>query len=75
MLSVLSAKFADQAVNFLMDLLNDDAMVVRLEVLEALHHVATFDCLKVPEIHRHMVSLYYIKRDALGMTVYLFDFL
>ncbi|KAJ6778037.1 hypothetical protein OIU74_001930 [Salix koriyanagi] len=43
-----------ESLSLLMDMLNDDSMAVRLEALEALHHMATFDCLNVQEIHMHM---------------------
>lgn len=54
--TILYAEFARQSLSLLMDMLNDDSMAVRLEALEALHHMATFDCLNVQEIHMHMVS-------------------
>lgn len=54
-LTVLSAKFAVEALNLLIDVLNDDSVVVRLQALETLHHMATSDCLKVQETHLHMV--------------------
>lgn len=55
-LTILSAEFASKALNLLMDMLNDDSMVVRLEALETLHHMATFECLKLQDVHMHMVS-------------------
>lgn len=54
-LTVLSAKFSVEVLNLLMDVLNDDSMVVRLEALETVHHMATADCLEVQETHMHMV--------------------
>lgn len=48
-----------------MDMLNDDSVVVRLQALETLHHMAMHDHLKVAEPHLHMVIscslLQYIK--------------
>ncbi|KAB5520183.1 hypothetical protein DKX38_024502 [Salix brachista] len=52
--TILYAEFARRSLSLLMDMLNDDSMAVRLEALEALHHMATFDCLNVQEIHMHM---------------------
>ncbi|KAJ7950055.1 protein SIEL [Quillaja saponaria] len=49
-----SAKFAGEALNFLMDVLNDDSLVVRLQALETMHHMAVCDSLKVQETHMHM---------------------
>lgn len=54
MLSVLSAEFAGQALDLLMDMLNDDSMSVRLEALETMHQMAIFECLNVQESHMHM---------------------
>ena len=54
--TILYAEFARQSLSLLMDMLNDDSMAVRLEALETLHHMATFECLHVQEIHMHMVS-------------------
>ncbi|XP_060674160.1 protein SIEL isoform X1 [Ziziphus jujuba] len=54
-LTVLSAKFSVEVLNLLMDVLNDDSMVVRLEALETVHHMATADCLEVQETHMHML--------------------
>lgn len=53
---ILSDEFAGEALNLLMDMLNDDSMVVRLQALETMHHMATCDCLKVQETHMHMVN-------------------
>ncbi|XP_050203523.1 protein SIEL isoform X2 [Mercurialis annua] len=53
-LVILSAEFAARALNLLMDVLNDNSMVVRLEVLEILHHMAASDCLDVQEMQMHM---------------------
>lgn len=56
MLTALSAEFAGGAVDILMDMLNDDSVVVRLQALETLHHMAMHDHLKVEESHLHMVN-------------------
>lgn len=53
-LAVLSAKFASEALNLLMDVLNDDTRVVRLQTLEVMHHMATYGHLKLQETHMHM---------------------
>ena len=55
-LIILSAEFAGRTLDLLMDMLNDNSMVVRLEALETLHHMGTSDCLNVQEMHMHMVS-------------------
>lgn len=55
-LTILSAKFAGEALNLLMDVLNDDSLNVRLRALETMHHMATCDHLKVQETHMHMVN-------------------
>lgn len=51
----LSAKFAGEALNLLMDLLNDPSMAVRLETLETLHHMAICGHFKVQEMHMHAI--------------------
>ncbi|KAI4356079.1 hypothetical protein L6164_000129 [Bauhinia variegata] len=53
-LTILSAEFAQEALNLLMDVLNDDSMVVRLEALETMHCMAISGRLKVQEKHLHM---------------------
>ncbi|KAG5550676.1 hypothetical protein RHGRI_015582 [Rhododendron griersonianum] len=53
-LSILSADFSGEALNLLVDVLNDDSMVVRLQALETLRCMALFDRLKVQEAHVHM---------------------
>ncbi|XP_020526247.1 protein SIEL isoform X3 [Amborella trichopoda] len=53
-LSSLSRRFAHDALNLLMDMLNDDSMVVRLHTLQALSQMAVLDCLTVQEKHMHM---------------------
>lgn len=54
-LTLLSVKFAHEALNFLLDVLNDDSVVVRLQALETMHHLAISGYLKVQEKHLHMV--------------------
>lgn len=56
-LPILSTKFAGEALNLLMDVLNDDSVSVRLQALETLHHMAMSKCLKLQEAHMHMVQL------------------
>lgn len=55
MLTTFSAEFASEALTLLMDVLNDDSMVVRLQALETMHHMAIRNLLKVQEKHMHMV--------------------
>lgn len=52
--AILSAKIAAGALSLLMDVLNDDSTVVRLQALETMHHMAVFGHLKVQETHVHM---------------------
>ncbi|XWS55469.1 hypothetical protein CRYUN_Cryun09bG0002800 [Craigia yunnanensis] len=52
-LTVFSLQFAGEALNLLMDMLNDDSTVARLQALDTMHHMATSDHLKVEEIHMH----------------------
>lgn len=52
--AILSADFAAGALGLLMDVLNDDSTVVRLQALETMHHMAVFGHLKVQEMHMHM---------------------
>ncbi|XP_020108829.1 protein SIEL isoform X2 [Ananas comosus] len=54
MLAIFSVRFADEALSLLMDMLNDDAEVVRLQTLETIFLMATYDHLKVQEKHMHM---------------------
>ncbi|KAA8517473.1 hypothetical protein F0562_017766 [Nyssa sinensis] len=54
MLAILCPEVAGEALNLLMDMLNDDSIVVRLTALETMHHMAIFDCLKVQETHMLM---------------------
>ncbi|CAN1134325.1 Protein SIEL [Linum perenne] len=53
-LVILSDKFSGQALNLLMDMLNDHAMAVRLAALETLHYMANLECLNIQEVHMHM---------------------
>ncbi|KAK3227409.1 hypothetical protein Dsin_007271 [Dipteronia sinensis] len=52
--TVFSEKFAGEALNLLVDMVNDDSVAVRLQVLETMHHMANCECLKVQEMHMHM---------------------
>ncbi|CAK9162369.1 unnamed protein product [Ilex paraguariensis] len=54
-LTILSSEFAGQILNLLMDVLNDDSTVVRLQAMETLHHMAIFKNLEVQEAHLHML--------------------
>ncbi|KAG1354165.1 protein SIEL [Cocos nucifera] len=54
MLATFSIQFADNALNLLMDMLNDDAEAVRLQTLQTLFHMATHDRLVVQEKHMDM---------------------
>ncbi|KAK4268527.1 hypothetical protein QN277_025174 [Acacia crassicarpa] len=53
-LAVLSTEFAHEALNILMDVLNDDSVVVRLQALKTMYYMAISGCLKVQEKHLHM---------------------
>lgn len=57
MLTAICADFASEAVHRVMDLLNDDSLVVRLQALETLHYMNMHSHPKVEESHLHMVSL------------------
>ncbi|XP_042496073.1 protein SIEL [Macadamia integrifolia] len=54
MLTVFSGQFANDALTLLMDMLNDDSTVVRLQALETMHLMAKSDNLRVQETHIHM---------------------
>lgn len=58
-LTVFSLRFAGEALNLLMDMLNDDSTVVRLQALDTMHHMATSGHLKVEEIHMHRVRVFF----------------
>lgn len=53
---VLSAEFACGTVDFLVCMLSDASVVVRLQALETLHHMASHGHLKVAEDHLDMVN-------------------
>ncbi|KAL2330661.1 hypothetical protein Fmac_018242 [Flemingia macrophylla] len=53
-LTNLSVKFAREALDSLVDVLQDDSAVVRLQALETMHHMAINGCLKLHEKHLHM---------------------
>ena len=55
-LIVLSARFSVEALDLLINILNDDSFIVRLQALKTMHHMAACDCLKVQEKHMHMVG-------------------
>ncbi|CAJ1808650.1 unnamed protein product [Sphenostylis stenocarpa] len=53
-LTSLSAEFAREALDSLMDVLNDDSPVVRLQALETMYQMAINGRLKLHEKHFHM---------------------
>ncbi|PIA37467.1 hypothetical protein AQUCO_03000205v1 [Aquilegia coerulea] len=53
-LTILYVHFAEEALNLLMDMLNDDTTEVRLQCLQTMYHMGTSDCLKVQQLHMHM---------------------
>ncbi|KAF5200801.1 Integrator complex subunit [Thalictrum thalictroides] len=53
-LTISYVQFAEEALNLLMDMLNDDITEVRLQCLQTMYHMATLDCLKVQQLHMHM---------------------
>lgn len=57
MLAVLSVQFADDALNLLVYMLNDDVTIVRLQTLQSLVRMATCRRLKFQEKHMHMVMI------------------
>ncbi|KAI3865321.1 hypothetical protein MKX03_037299 [Papaver bracteatum] len=54
MLIAFSVRFENDALDLLMDMLNDHSTVVRLQTLETMYHMVTCDRLKVQEAHMHM---------------------
>ncbi|KAF5747646.1 integrator complex subunit 4 isoform X1 [Tripterygium wilfordii] len=52
--AIFSSVFASEALNLLMDILNDDSVDVRIEALQTMLHMATCEHLKVQEMHMHM---------------------
>ncbi|XP_062094967.1 protein SIEL isoform X2 [Humulus lupulus] len=52
-LIILSANFAREALNLLIDVLNDGSVIVRLQALETMHCMASCDRLKLQEKHVH----------------------
>ncbi|MQL93695.1 hypothetical protein Taro_026345, partial [Colocasia esculenta] len=53
-LTRISSKFANNSLNFLMDMLNDDSAAVQLETLRTLSQMAVHGGLSIPESHIHM---------------------
>ncbi|XP_042419054.1 protein SIEL-like [Zingiber officinale] len=53
-LSISSAQFANEAINLLMDMLNDDTEVVQLQTLQTLCHMATCNSLIIQSKHTQM---------------------
>ncbi|XP_004305102.1 PREDICTED: uncharacterized protein LOC101305200 [Fragaria vesca subsp. vesca] len=64
-LTILSSKFSGEALNLLMDVLNDDSMLVQLQAFETMHQMATFGHLKVQEKHIHMFLGTLVDRNTL----------
>lgn len=56
LLTALSEKFAGEALNYLVDMLNDDSVTVRLQALKTMLLMANCEHLNVQEIHMHMVG-------------------
>ncbi|KAJ8476741.1 hypothetical protein OPV22_020468 [Ensete ventricosum] len=54
MLTIFSVKFAYEATNLLMDMLNDDTEMVRLQTLQTLSHMANYDRLTMQDKHMQM---------------------
>ncbi|KAL9684721.1 hypothetical protein QQ045_022162 [Rhodiola kirilowii] len=52
--TVISPEFSTQAVNWLVDVLNDDSYSVRLSALDTMHHMAINRRLKLQDVHLHM---------------------
>ncbi|KAE8711640.1 leucine-rich repeat receptor-like protein kinase IMK2-like [Hibiscus syriacus] len=52
-LTVFSLQFACEALKLMMDMLNDDSIIVRLQALDTIHHMATNNHLKVEKIDMH----------------------
>nr|GEV13805.1 hypothetical protein [Tanacetum cinerariifolium]GEY73712.1 hypothetical protein [Tanacetum cinerariifolium] len=52
--AISSATCAAGALDLLMDVLNDDSAIVRLQALQTMHHMAVLGHLKVQEMHMHM---------------------
>ncbi|KAL6907461.1 hypothetical protein ACP4OV_002500 [Aristida adscensionis] len=56
-LAKFSSQYSQKALDLLMDMMNDDTEVVRLQTLQALFDMATYGCLSVQEMHMHMHSV------------------
>jgi integrator complex subunit 4 len=54
-LAKFSSQYAEKALDLLMDMLNDDTEIVRLQALQALFHMATYGYFSMQEKHMHMV--------------------
>ncbi|KAK8303614.1 hypothetical protein V6Z12_D04G162600 [Gossypium hirsutum] len=78
-LTVFSLRFACEALNLMMDMLNDDSTVVRLQALDTIHHMATSNHLKVEKIHIHrdeadvFSALFHIGRNHGKFTVHIIE--
>ncbi|KMZ64312.1 hypothetical protein ZOSMA_376G00190, partial [Zostera marina] len=54
MLTVFSIPFTSGVINLLMDMLNDDAMIIKMQTFKILLNISQYDQLKVQEIHMPM---------------------
>ncbi|TYI33394.1 hypothetical protein ES332_A04G129900v1 [Gossypium tomentosum] len=78
-LTVFSLRFACEALNLMMDMLNDDSTVSRLQALDTIHHMATSDHLKVEKIHIHrdeadvLSALFHFGRNHGKFTVHIIE--
>ncbi|XP_047330619.1 protein SIEL [Impatiens glandulifera] len=67
-LTSVSAVFSKESLSFLMDMVNDDSMVVRLKVLETMHYMATSNHLNMQETHIHMFLFMLVDTSPLIRT-------
>ncbi|KAG9459491.1 hypothetical protein H6P81_003999 [Aristolochia fimbriata] len=63
-LATFSPQFAAEASNFLVDLLNDDTVIIRLQTMETLFYMASFVDLNLQELHIHMLLNVLMERDS-----------
>ncbi|XP_068649307.1 protein SIEL isoform X3 [Aristolochia californica] len=54
-LTIFSTKFATEALKFLVDMLSDDTMVIRLQTFETLFFMASCGSIQLQELHMHML--------------------
>ncbi|GKC61733.1 hypothetical protein Tco_1089331, partial [Tanacetum coccineum] len=58
--AIRSATCAAGALDLLMDVLNDDSVIVRLQAPHTMHHMAILGHLKVQEMHMHIVRVWLV---------------